>query len=220
MYNTNIPEKTELPTNAQLIKATLASLVVAIVLSISCILPAEYAIDPTGIGERIGLLDMGKIKVQLEQEANQEEMTVSLAKSTIDSKNSQELIEIAKPTIPKVPEHEIKQVSQINKLPAVEREIQLKPGEAAELKLVMKKNNAVQYKWSVNQGHVNFDTHGDNPETNYHGYGKGKAVTFDEGTLTAAFDGKHGWFWRNRSSEVVSIKLEVSGDFKSIERVL
>jgi hypothetical protein len=218
MYNTNIPEKTELPTNGQLIKATLASLVVAIVLLVSCILPAEYAIDPTGIGKKMGLLEMGEIKVQLEQEAYQEEMTALASSPAIASKISQE--PNAKPTLPKVLDVAITQVPEVKSPPTAEREIQLNPGEAAELKLVMKKNNKVQYKWSVNKGHVNFDTHGDNPLTNYHGYGKGKAVTSDDGTLTAAFDGKHGWFWRNRSSEVVSIKLEVSGDFQGIERVL
>jgi len=218
MYNTNIPEKTELPTNGQLIKAILASLVVAIVLLVSCILPAEYAIDPTGIGKKIGLLKMGEIKVQLEQEANQEEITALVTNSAIDSKISQTAI--VKPTLPKVLDAAKIQTPEVKSSPVAEREIQLNPGEAAEVKLVMKKNNRVQYKWSVNKGHVNFDTHGDNPDTNYHGYGKGKAVTSDEGTLTAEFDGKHGWFWRNRSSEVVSIKLEVSGDFQGVERVL
>ena len=31
-------------------------------------------------------------------------------------------------------------------------------------------------------------------------YTKGRGVAGDKGVLTAAFDGDHGWFWRNRGS--------------------
>jgi hypothetical protein len=65
---------------------------------------------------------------------------------------------------------------------------------------------------------VNFDNHGDNKSTKYHNYIKGKAVKADQGEITAAFDGKHGWYWRNRSTETVT--LNVSGEYSSLERVL
>ena len=84
-----------------------------------------------------------------------------------------------------------------------ELSLTLKPGQAAEVKLDMKKGAKVTYKWVVRGGGmVNFDTHGDSaiaPAVGYHGYGKGRQSTGDEGTLTAAFDGNHGWYWRNRS---------------------
>lgn len=218
MYNTNIPDKTELPSNAQLIKATIASLVVSVILLLTCILPAEYAVDPTGIGKQLGLLEMGEIKVQLEREASEEE-TALLSESpapVVATLSAQEVQPGVKPE-PKVLTSE---VPKIETLPSAKRKIQLKPGEAAELKLVMNKNDTVQFKWSVDKGHLNFDTHGDNPKTRYHGYDKGKAYTSDEGSLIAAFDGKHGWFWRNRSKEIVTVSLVVTGEFSAVERVL
>ena len=84
----------------------------------------------------------------------------------------------------------------------------------------MDEGATVSYSWSVDTGHVNYDTHGDNPSTKYHNYNKGKAVTGDSGVLTADFDGKHGWFWRNRSEETVTVILEVTGQFGEIVRVL
>ena len=45
------------------------------------------------------------------------------------------------------------------------------------------------------------------PKDFYHGYGKGRNKTGDAGTLQAAFDGKHGWFWRNRGNSDVSVRL-------------
>src|SRR3546814_4188393 len=38
-------------------------------------------------------------------------------------------------------------------------------------------------------------------------YEKGRAFKEDEGILEAAFDGSHGWFWRNRGSSDVTVTL-------------
>ena len=100
------------------------------------------------------------------------------------------------------------------------RAVTLKPGQAAEIKVAMLKNAIVHYQWSVDQGHVNYDTHGDTAGISYHGYNKGKASTGEQGALTAAFDGKHGWFWRNRSQQDVVVTLQVSGGFSTVHRVL
>ena len=69
---------------------------------------------------------------------------------------------------------------------------------------------------------MNFDTHGDPvnaPKDFYHGYGKGRNETQQSGTLTAAFDGKHGWFWRNRNKEAVTVTLTVEGQFSEMKRI-
>jgi len=71
----------------------------------------------------------------------------------------------------------------------------------------MKKGASVSFEWSTKGGNVNFDTHGDSSEIDYHGYGKGRQVAGDNGELVAAFDGNHGWFWRNRSGNDVTITL-------------
>jgi hypothetical protein len=44
----------------------------------------------------------------------------------------------------------------------------------------------------------------------------GTGVASDEGVLVAAFDGKHGWFWRNRTNETLTITLRTSGDVKEV----
>ena len=57
------------------------------------------------------------------------------------------------------------------------------------------------------------------PKDFYHGYGKGVNQTEDAGQLTAAFDGKHGWFWRNRGKQAVTVTLTTQGAYEKIERV-
>ncbi len=78
----------------------------------------------------------------------------------------------------------------------------------------MIKGAKVNYSWSANGGKVNYDTHGDPfnaPEGFYHGYGKGRSQPGDSGILTAAFDGVHGWFWRNRTDKEITITLKTEG---------
>ena len=80
----------------------------------------------------------------------------------------------------------------------------------------MKEGDRATFTWSTDGGPVNYDTHGDGRGISYHGYGKG-TDTRVQGTLVAAFDGKHGWFWRNRGDEPVTITLETRGAYERVE---
>jgi len=53
---------TELPSTQKLIRSTIIALVIASVLMVAVVLPAEYGVDPTGIGYVFGLTEMGRIK--------------------------------------------------------------------------------------------------------------------------------------------------------------
>jgi len=48
----------------------------------------------------------------------------------------------------------------------------------------------------------------------------GRATPEDQGVLEAAFDGKHGWFWRNRTSKPVTVTLRTEGNYIAIKRVI
>lgn len=206
MHNKNIPQEYELPTSKQLIKSTVIALATALILLITVILPAEYGVDPSGIGQTLGLTKMGEIKQQLANEAEQEAQPLAA--------------EPIKPAAKAMADDSTVNTKPAEVIASETRSIQLKPGEAAEIKLGMKKGAVVTYAWSVDSGHVNYDTHGDGAGINYFGYGKGKETTDDKGELQAAFDGQHGWFWRNRSAQTVTVTLRVSGDYSDIQRVL
>lgn len=53
----------------RLIRSTLIALAVAAALLATVVLPAEYGIDPTGVGRVLGLTRMGQIKTRLAKEA-------------------------------------------------------------------------------------------------------------------------------------------------------
>jgi len=53
----------------QMLRSALIALGVAVLLLVTVVLPAEYGIDPTGVGRVLGLTRMGEIKVRLAKEA-------------------------------------------------------------------------------------------------------------------------------------------------------
>lgn len=68
MYNTDFPSRADLPTLARLKRSTLIAAAAAGVILVTIVLPSEYAIDPTGTGRMLGLVEMGEIKTQLAAE--------------------------------------------------------------------------------------------------------------------------------------------------------
>lgn len=211
MYNTDMPTRAELPTTKQLVRSTLIALVTAVVLLVAVILPAEYAIDPTGAGKVLGLTEMGEIKEQLAQEAAED-----LAKSTE--------VTIAKAAETK--SIEVEKAAPVNETPLVVEPVwkdkiilSLKPGQGAEVKLVMEKGQVAQFEWTSKGGPVNYDTHGDG-NGNSISYEKGRGVPNAEGQLEAAFTGNHGWFFRNRNDKTVMVILRTNGEYAEMKRVL
>jgi hypothetical protein len=69
-------------TSRGLIRATLGSALAAGAILVFFWLPAEYAIDPTGVGRVLGLTEMGEIKQQLAAEAEADALAATAAAAT------------------------------------------------------------------------------------------------------------------------------------------
>lgn len=223
MYNSDLPNRAELPSSGRLLRSTLIAAVVAAVLLVTVVLPAEHGIDPTGIGRALGLAEMGEIKGQLAEEAE------------ADRRRDQAP---APPAAPATPDQRSGLIGAVvarlligpaaaqQPAPAAARSdeiaVTLQPGEGAEVKVSARKGAAVTYAWAVEGGTVNHDTHGEpfGKPDDTHSYAKGRSVRGDEGVLTAAFDGNHGWFWRNRGSRPVTVRLTTRGDYEALKRVM
>ena len=205
------------PSARRLLRSTLIAAAVAVVLLFTVVLPAEYGVDPTGIGRLLGLTEMGRIKVGLAREAalaDSVEAAARAATAVPTPDTSAAGVDPAPPGIAAAPAAPRAAVGRSDSIAIV-----LRPGEGKEIKLVMRKDARARYSWSTDRGVVNFDTHADAPGIRYHGYAKGTGRASDEGVLVAAFDGAHGWFWRNRSREVVTVTLLTSGDYQELKRV-
>ncbi len=214
MYNAQIPQDVELPSAKKLVKSTIIAAVSAAVVLVTVVMPAEYNIDPTGVGKVLGLTTMGEIKQSLAQESENgmgEVVSNTISSEVASDPNIQSSMPIGE--------------AEKMLMPAIQKQqmtVELKPGQATEIKLAMPESASVNFKWTTSGGGLNYDTHGDPvnaPKGFYHGYGKGRNETQQTGTLKAAFDGKHGWFWRNRTESPVSVTLEVEGQFSDMKKV-
>ncbi|NRA53462.1 MAG: hypothetical protein HRU23_04905 [Gammaproteobacteria bacterium] len=141
------------------------------------ILPAEYNIDPTGIGGVLGL-------TTLAEPAAEKQVTKSSAAN-------------------------FKVHNQVITVPA---------GVGLEYKLSVLKGSVIRYSWQATGGAVFFDFHGE-PKGDTTGYFQSYTVSTANnvrGTLTAPFDGAHGWYWKNNGSSAVTIQLQVKGNYQII----
>jgi hypothetical protein len=222
MFNSQRPRPEDLPSSAQLIKATIGAAAIAGAILVTIVLPSEYAIDPTGIGRTLGLTEMGEIKVQLAAEAAQD------AAKDIAAREAQDSAAIATAAAGGAAPAEAGQAqsTQSQSEPANipgrndTTRVTLAPGEGAEIKVTAVKGARIAFDWKIEGGVVNYDTHADAPGIAYHGYGKGKGSAGEQGVLVAAFDGKHGWFWRNRSDTPVTVVLKTQGLYSEVKRLV
>lgn len=190
-----------LPTKAQLLKSTAMAAAIAGVLLIIAVAPAEYGIDPTGIGKQLGLTSLSQSDASVIASAEAAPLELRDAASGVPSA-----------------------LDAVWKSSSAYRNDQLslvlQPGEGAEIKVAMKAGERFVFNWTAS-GAVNFDMHGEKPQAasdEYSSYWRGKEQTLGQGAFTAPFDGTHGWYWRNRGTAPVTVSVSTSGFYEKLFR--
>lgn len=182
--------KDGLPSTKSLIQATVAALAGAAVILITTILPAEYGIDPTGIGEAMGLNVLNQAHA-------------SEVESTPKSQSDNLLAGAGSP---------------LWKSQATPRSdtmtLTLLPKQGAEIKSPMEAGDNFVFSWKTDGGLVYFDMHGEPPnpaKDEFTSYWIGRDQQQASGNFTAPFEGTHGWYWQNTGTKPVTITLTTSG---------
>ncbi|MCR8915271.1 hypothetical protein FDP08_19015 [Marinobacter panjinensis] len=221
MYNTDVPSRNELPSAAKLVRSTIIAAIVALVLLVTVVMPAEYALDPTGTGRLLGLTEMGEIKEQLAEEAAADE---AAQMAPVQSSGEEPASKPAEPVSEAIVTAEA-EAEEPAPTPAAEPEwddevrVVLTPGEGTEFKLTMEEGATARFSWVSEGGPINYDTHGDGSGQSI-SYEKGRGVPEDEGELEAAFTGNHGWFFRNRNDKDITLVLRTGGDYGQLKKLL
>lgn len=231
MYNTDMPSREELPSTAKLIRSTILAVIVAVILLVTVVMPAEYALDPTGAGRLLGLTEMGEIKEQLAEEAAADENAEMVAVQSSDDQPEAEAAEATQPSAeePDGRTDSESEIATVEEQPASESasaepqwqdevRVVLTPGEGTEFKLTMEEGAVARFSWVSEGGPINYDTHGDGNGQSI-SYEKGRGVPEDEGELEAAFTGNHGWFFRNRNDKDITLVLRTGGDYGELKKL-
>ena len=191
----------ELPTSRQLNRATLMAAGVAAILLVTTVLPAEYGIDPTGIGRVINLTPMGEMKRAEAQSA--------------EAVETGDILLDAEPTTPAA------STAPLAGAQKGEVTLTLQPNEGTEVKATMAAGDEITYEWSTDGPTINWELHGEEigaASSDYTSYEKGTSKG-ECGRFRAPFEGTHGWYWRNRSGAPITVTVRASGTFKKFARV-
>jgi len=195
------------PSLAKILVATVAALIVAAIVLVVAILPAEYGIDPLGTGKALGLTELAEAGESPE------------AAASADGATAISPVLVPSPT-GDAPSFKNTFIAQPNGYKIDSREMVLKPDEGMEIKYNMKQGAGLIYSWTAS-AKLSYEFHGEpdkKPE------GKGGTDYFESydlddkvgkdrfhATFIAPTTGIHGWFWHNTTKEPVTLKLVSAG---------
>jgi len=179
------------------------------------VLPAEYGIDPTGIGKRLGLDVLASAQaMETPPEARQAPQAATPAPA-IDAADA-ELARVSRATFGEEPGQSFDAKAVARSAVPQQRHamtVTIAPRKGMEVKAPLQAGEAMVFHWTASAD-VSVDMHGerhDAGEDEYTSYWVEPAQREATGTLTAPFDGIHGWFWVNRGDAPVTVQVEVVG---------
>lgn len=206
MSESPTPEGFEPPSGKRILISTGVASIVALIVLVTFIWPAEYGRDPTGIGDVLGITGMSTAPTE----------TIQI----VDNIGGNETIrEVRIPAFGDPVPLPNPNVAQDEPTPPATRTIELELGVdgQTEIKTVLREGKMIVFDWKVDDGVVYSDFHGHNPE-----FGQDFFVRYKEdqrgaprgsGSLVAPFEGEHGWYWVNLEDHPVTITLTVTGYF-------
>ena len=201
----------------QLLKSIVWAFVIGAIVLVTAVLPAEYNIDPLGTGKLFGF---SKLYID-ETPKDTTESTAIPVQTTV------ELLKLKKLGSPP---SVVKPIEADNQ-PALKQlvvrndtiEVIVAAGKGIEYKFSALKYGSVKYDWSTsNNAIVYIDFHGEvyqekpPEEVFYESY----TLAFSNnmaGTFTAPFEGKHGWYFRNKNEKDVTVTLHLQGQYELLE---
>ena len=192
MPTTDAPAST--PSGARLVRATLLAVAIAGVMLVTAILPAEYGIDPTGMGRATGLYRAPvTAPAPLPTSAAAADGAAAVAGSLFKS---------ATP------------------FRSDEMSVTLAPGEGAEIKAQMAAGERLVFSWTSAGGGVDVDMHGESLDKGAgdRSYWTGEFESTGHGAFEAPMAGNHGWFWQNLNDTPVTVTVKTSGFYTRLFR--
>jgi len=191
-----------MPSSRRLLAATGAAAAAAALLLVVAVLPAEYGIDPTGIGHRLGLVALARTGAPSPRS--------SMDGAGMDALKAQAVAVFGAQT-----GQSFDASAAVRHAAAPKTEtmtVMVPPGLGVEVKAVLAAGDSLVYHWSAT-GDVSVDMHGERPgaKDEFTSYLVDGARREDAGSFTAPFAGAHGWYWLNKSRQPIDVTVTVTG---------
>lgn len=182
---------------ATLATATGGALLAAAAILVLFVMPAEYGIDPTGVGRLTGIVGMGAGSGQAAAPV-EASVQASAAGPAMPTKSA---------------------IVREGDMRSDEMTLTLAPHSGQEVKAHMKAGQSYVFEWSARGGPVKADMHGEKvnaAEGEFTSYWEEKQMTGGQGSFTAPFDGTHGWYFRNKGETPVTVTVKTTGFYKDL----
>ena len=194
----------------QLLKSLIIALIIGAIVLLTAVLPAEYGLDPLGTGKLFGFskLYQGNEKI----ENNEIYSSLNFKKIKIWKLGS--TLSVPKPSEADNPPPEVQYPQREDTI-----EVVVPAEKGIEYKFKSLKYGSTKYEWVTDEGIVYIDFHGEvkqeNPPKNvfYESYTLAYSNNM-AGTLTAPFEGKHGWYFRNETKEDIIVTIRLNGNYE------
>lgn len=196
------------PSGKRIAQSVIIAAVVAALLLVTIVLPAEYNVDPSGVGRLLGLTALSEPTRTIEIR------NVIGGNETV---TEAEIPDFGAPVpLPNPAIHQAEsQQAQTHTV-----EVAIPPEGETEIKTVLRQSKVILYSWRVDRGTVYSDFHGHDPTVGgnffvrYQEHQEGAESA--HGSLVAPFDGEHGWYWVNYNDFPVTVTLTVTGYYDDI----
>ena len=194
----------------QLLKSLGIALLIGAIVLLTAVLPAEYGLDPLGTGKLFGFskLYQGNGKAEI----NNTNSSLNFKKIKMGKLGSPP--SVLEPNEADNPPPEVQYRQRADTI-----EIVVPAEKGIEYKFKSLKYGSTKYEWATDKGIVYIDFHGEvkqeNPPANvfYESYTLAYSNNM-AGTLTAPFEGKHGWYFRNETKEAIVVTIKLKGQYK------
>ncbi len=204
------PFEVKPPSARRLLRGIGGAVLVAALLLVTVVLPAEYGIDPTGIGKALGLTAINEPAktVQLKDVIGGNQNLAAAAAKVPDVGDP---IPLPNPAVSQIKSGAPKTQTLTVTLP---------PFKETEVKMLLDEAQVAVFSWEADTD-VYVDYHGHNPEImgkrGFVRYEEQQSTRAEHGSLVAPFSGEHGWYWLSLSDKPTTIKLTVTGYFNSLK---
>ena len=198
------------------IKKLAAASGVSVALLFGAILPAEFGIDPTGMGAYTGLAALAEGTPAVTQQPYESVLEFNIE----DYDNDAEKIE-----------RSIKGLVTLQDAPFVNEtiEIQIEDLGEVEYKFIMQEGMSFVYSWEVQNASgsgVYYDFHGHPRASDVGDYPEGFEMAYSKsegnaqsGSFRAPFGGLHGFYFMNLEEGPITVTLNVNGYFDDHQEV-